>query len=467
MNPFFRFSIAAAGACALAACFDSGDGRDPAADSAQRLYVAHAGALAAWNLRTFEQVRGEIADVNGPTDMQALDDGTLLVNLSDDDDILIADGKTMLEKSRIPSSAIGGKRPVHSYISPERGGKRYWMTLNDGDGTKATNSARFVDVAPGSATYLTAVGEVPLGIGHHKAAFSATRERVAISNLGDCDDVVSVFDYSDIGAIRKLATLTSAQAGWNDSTRICDQTYQKGAPPAPHGCATAKASGKAYCNLTGSGQIAVIDIDAAEPAFSFIATHGSGGGYTKPHPGGRYVYTLQGEPREAGEYAPGAPCQIGQIAVIDASRDSLVQEVPLLYQGPDCGDSLSGGDEATTEPAHILFSEDGQTLYVQTAGGYGVEAARVRRQLALDISDPAHPVQKASIALGTSTGYHGETLSGDGAWLFEANNLDGTVTQIEAATGAVLRTLKVKPKPATLATWGAAEGPSHQTGPIE
>jgi DNA-binding beta-propeller fold protein YncE len=461
-------TMAGLGALALTACLTS-ETRCKCGVVAlgQRLYVAHAGALAAWDLDTYEQVPGEITNVNGPTDMQALRDGTLLVNLSDNNEILAFDGRSMIEKARIPASTLGAKRPVHSYISPERNGKRYWMALNDGDGSKASNSARFVDVEPGSARYLAGVGEVALGIGHHKAAFSSTKERVAISNLGDCDDVISVYDYSDIGDIKKLATLSAADAGWNDSTKKCDPAYKQGVPPAPHGCATSRLSGKAYCNLTGDGRIAVVDIDAAVPSFSFIATHGSGGGYTKAHPGGRYVYTLQNGPREAGRYAPGAACQVGQLAVIDASDDSLVAEMPLLYGGPACKDSISKGDEATTEPAHLLISEDGKTLFVQAAGGFGVAEARVRRQLVVDISDPANPVQKASIGLGTSTGYHGETLSGDGKYLFEADNLDGTVTQIDAASGAVVKTLNVKPKPATVATWGEIEGPGHQTGPVE
>jgi DNA-binding beta-propeller fold protein YncE len=340
------------------------------------------------------------------------------------------------------------------------------MALNDGDGSKTTNSAFFIDVMAGSSKYLKAAGEIPLGIGHHKASFSSTKERVAISNIGDCDDVISVFDFSDIANIKKLASLTAAQAGWNDSTNLCDQTYQKGMPPAPHGCASSKVSGKAYCNLTGSGDIAAVDIDAAAPAFKLIHTHGSGAGYTKSHPDGKYIYSLQNEPREASQWTPGVACQIGQLVVIDATKDSVVKEVKLLYKGPACTDSISKGDEATTEPAHLLVSDDKQKLFVQTAGGYGVTTARTRQELALDISDPANPVQLPSIGIGLSTGYHSETLSGDGKYLFETNNLDGTVTQIDAEAWTVLKTLTVKATPKAVATWGKVEGPSHQTGPF-
>lgn len=451
----------------LNGCFGNDENKTDANKDAQRLFVAHDGMLAAWNLSTMEQIPGEIQNVKGPTDMQALEDGTLLVNLTDNNEVLIVNGTTMLEKARIHSSTIGGTRPVHSYLSPVRNGKQYWVALNDGDGTKASNSARFIDIMAGSAKYLSAVGEVALGLDHHKASFSNTKERIVISNIGDCDDVLSVFDYSDPAHISKLATLSAVQAGWNDSNKICDQTYQKGVPPGPHGCETSKVSGKAYCNLSGSGEIVAVNIDATPPTFSIIASHGSGGGYTKSHPDGRYVYTLEGDPREGSKYNPGAACQIGQLVVIDATKDSVVKELPLLYKGPACHDSISKTDEGTTEPAHLIISHDKQKLYVQTAGGWKVDAARVREQLVFDISTPGNPVQLPSIPIGASNSYHGETLSGDGKYLFEANNMDGTVTQIDAATATVIKTFPVKAKPKYMATWGKVEGPSHQTGPIE
>ena len=46
------------------------------------------------------------------------------------------------------------------------------------------------------------------------------------------------------------------------------------------------------------------------------------------------------------------------------------------------------------------------------------------------------------------------------------NNVDGTVSQIDVATAKLLRTIKTKDKPLTLATWGAKEGPSAQAGPV-
>jgi DNA-binding beta-propeller fold protein YncE len=58
-------------------------------------------------------------------------------------------------------------------------------------------------------------------------------------------------------------------------------------------------------------------------------------------------------------------------------------------------------------------------------------------------------------------------LSGDNKLFFVANNLDGTVTQINAAEGTVAKTLTVRAKPVSVATWGEEEGPSHSFGPLE
>src|SRR4029077_7659528 len=196
-------------------------------------------------------------------------------------------------------------------------GRQYWVALNDGtQGEQNTTSAAFVDITAGSATRFQRVGEGALGIGHHKAAFSNTSERVVISNIADCENVLSVYDYSNIGHIQTLATLTAAAAGWpapdpgegHFNPRFCDPTYQRGKPPAPHGCAASRLSGRAYCNLTSSGEMVVVNIDATPPTFRILPTSGKGDGFTLYHPGGRYMYTMQEQPREG---HGGAHCPIG------------------------------------------------------------------------------------------------------------------------------------------------------------
>src|SRR5262249_37677317 len=146
-------------------------------------------------------------------------DGTLLVNLTDRGETLIVDSRTMLEIDRVPSSDKKAVRPVHSYLTPEHDGKSYWIALNDGtEGDASTNSARFIDVTPDSKKYLKAVGEVALGIGHHKAAFSTKKPRVVISNISDCDTVLAVFDYSDVAHIELIASASAEDLGWDGSS---------------------------------------------------------------------------------------------------------------------------------------------------------------------------------------------------------------------------------------------------------
>jgi DNA-binding beta-propeller fold protein YncE len=287
------------------------------------------------------------------------------------------------------------------------------------------------------------------------------------SNIADCDDVLSVYDYGDPGNIQKLATLTAAQAGFaaadpgpgNRDPLFCDPTYQRGAPPAPHGCATSPVSGRAYCNLTSSGSIVVVDIDAATPTFQLLPTTGTGGGKTEVHPGGRYVYSLQEEPRGG--------CNIGQLVVVDSMSDRIVAQMPLGYTGPGCTDQLAGTPAETANPDHLTFSHDGKTLFVGVGGGFMVPGARVDQHLVLDLTDPAAPVQLPSIPMGLSTGHSSDALSGDGEQLFCVDSVDNTITQVDALRRAVVSTLPVGDQPKVVATYGSQEGPSEQNGPIE
>ena len=393
--------------------------------------------------------------------MQALADGHVMVNLTGRDEILVVDGYTMLEEARIASSGIGGTRPVHSYITPDRD---LWLTLNDGSEGEG-NTAAFVDLRNGAATRFEIVGEVELGVGHHKATFSRTMDRVVISNIGDCDDALSVYDYSDLGDVRLLATLSGADAGFdgddpgggNFDPTYCDPTYERGLPPAPHGCATA-SNGRAYCNLTSSGDIVVVDLDADEPTFSLIGTGGSGGGKTDVHPAGRYVYSLQESPRGG--------CGIGQLVVIDSRTDSVVSEVPLGYYGPGCDEDLAGTDAETANPDHLTFTHDGDTLYVGVAGGFEVADARVDQHVVVDTRDPADPVQLESLPMGVSTGHSDDALSGDGRLLVCVDSVDNSLTLVDAAACDRLGTITTGDNPKAVATFGSKEVPSEQTGPF-
>jgi hypothetical protein len=280
---------------------------------------------------------------------------------------------------------------------------------------------------------------------------------------------MSVYDYSNIADIKKIATLASKDLGYDGSSRAktCDPTYKIGSPPSPHGCATSAASGKAYCNVTATGQIVIVDLDADPPTFAPLTTSGAGGGYTKSLPGGGFVYSVAGEPREGGKDRPGGKCQIGQLVVIDARAGAIAKEVPLLYKGPGCQDTLVGTDEETSEPGHMQITHDKKTLYVTPGGGFGVATARVRQELVFDISDPANPVQLPSIAVGESTSHVGDLCTGDGKLFASANNIANTVTVIDAEKRTFLRTITTKVNPLTIASWASGIGPSHTAGPIE
>jgi hypothetical protein len=106
-------------------------------------------------------------------------------------------------------------------------------------------------------------------------------------------------------------------------------------------------------------------------------------------------------------------------------------------------------------------------MFVQLASGFTDPTGYVAKHLQLDLTDPANPVQMGALDIGKSRSHHGECLSGDGMFFFVANNLDGTVTQINGETGAVMKTLTTGANPRTVATWHGHEGPSHQSGPIE
>jgi hypothetical protein len=151
--------------------------------------------------------------------------------------------------------------------------------------------------------------------------------------------------------------------------------------------------------------------------------------------------------------------------VIDGQSDSIVNEVAIKYDGPDCARSIVGTEAATIGPSNIDIS--GNKLYVQLGTARGDSTGSSAKHVVLDITNPANPVQKASLDIGKSALHHGEAMSGDMKVFFVANNLDGTVSQIDAAAGKVTKTLTVRAKPNTLATWGEVEGPSHNTGPLE
>src|SRR5260370_8764775 len=158
------------------------------------------------------------------------------------------------------------------------------------------------------------------------------RPRVAVSSISDCSNVISVYDYGSASDIKLVKTFSAADLGYDGSTplKTCDETGKAGLMLSPHGTGTSAATGRVYHFLTGTGQIAVFDIDADVPTVKLIQTAGSGGASVKDLPGGRFMVGPQRGPREVHQRADGSLCQVGQFAVIDAFPPHLAAHMPLF-----------------------------------------------------------------------------------------------------------------------------------------
>src|SRR5215468_8919825 len=147
----------------------------------------------------------------GSSDLLALDSGIALSNHTAGNAVVLIDLKRRKEIGRLPSSLLGGIRPVHLYLSPAIDGRENAVVLNDGNERGTPKAERpkdstllLIDVVPSSPTYLKPIGETRLGIGHHKAGFSTKRPRMAVSSISDCSDVVSVYDYQNASDIKLI-----------------------------------------------------------------------------------------------------------------------------------------------------------------------------------------------------------------------------------------------------------------------
>jgi YVTN family beta-propeller protein len=408
-------------------------------------------------------------------DTMAIGNGVALFNNTGGNQVIavnLVDGK---EIARIPSSSIGGTRPVHAYLSPMMANRQYFVVLNDGVeantpfGEAPTDSSlALIDVVPSSPTYLKPVGEVRLGHGHHKVAFSSTRARMVVSNIADCKDVLSVYDFSDPSAIKRVRSFEAKDFGFDGSTamRTCDATGRAGVRLGPHGVGTSAATGDAYHFITGTGQIAVINIDADAPTMSLIQTAGVGGSTAKDMPGGRFIVVPQRTPREVQDRAGGIVCQIGQIAVIDAVERKLVAQTPMLYGDGNCTTSLVGKPEAAATASYLGFNKDGSRMFVAlgTLGGAQNAAATVDLTLVFDMSDPRRPRQLAPIRTQPRQGSDIVMASG-GRLAFIPNSAANTVSVVDTETLQVLQTVSTVEGPTRLSAFSRSTGPSKPVGP--
>jgi YVTN family beta-propeller protein len=319
-----------------------------------------------------------------------------------------------------------------------------------------------------SPTFLKAVGETRLGIGHHKVGFSMKRPRLAVSNIADCSDVVSVYDYQTPSAIKLVKTFSATDLGYDGSTplKTCDETGKVGLMLSPHGTGTSAATGRVYHFLTGTGQIAVFDIDADVPTVKLIQTAGNGGASVKDLPGGRFMVVPQRGPREVHQKADGSLCQVGQLVVIDAVAEKLAAQLPVFYDAT-CRTSIANKPHERAALQYAVPSPDGKTVFVEIGTLYGPPnvVAESRFVAVFDLSDPHRPIQLPSIAVGAGNDTRDHALTGDGALLLVPNSLENSVSVIDIGSRQVVRTIPTVTRPFRVVTFSEAIGPSKPAGP--
>ena len=308
-----------------------------------------------------------------------------------------------------------------------------------------------------------------LGIGHHKVGFSTKRPRLAVSNIADCLDVVSVYDYEDPSDIKRIKTFSDADLGYDRSTplKTCDETGKAGVMLSPHGTGTSAATGRVYHFLTGTGQIAMFDVDAAVPTVKLLQTAGSGGASVKDLPGGRFMVVPQRGPREVYQRGDGSLCQVGQLAVVDAVAEKVAAQLPVFYGEPTCRTSIAGKPYERAALQYAMPSPDGKTVFVEIGTLYGPPniIAESRFVAVFDLSDPYRPIQLPSIPVGAGNDTREHALTGDGKQLLVTNSLDNSVSVIDVGSRQVVRTIPTVNKPFRVVTFSGQTGPSKPTGP--
>jgi YVTN family beta-propeller protein len=444
-------------------------------ESPQVAAVSGRDQLALHDLATGAEL-ARFASPGGSSDLLALGSGVALSNHTAGNEVVLIDLKRRSEIGRLPSSSLGGVRPVHMYLSPAIGGQQYAVVLNDGNERSTPKGERpkdstllLIDAVQSSPTFLKPMGEVRLGIGHHKAGFSMKRPRLAVSNISDCSNVVSIYDYENPSDIKLVKTFSAADLGYDGSTpfKTCDETGKVGLMLSPHGTGTSAATGRVYHFLTGTGQIGVFDIDADVPTVKLIQTAGSGGASVKDLPGGRFMVVPQRGPREVHQRADGSLCQVGQLAVIDAVAEKVAAQLSVFYGEPTCRTSIAGKPHERAALQYAMPSPDGKTVFVEIGTLYGPPnvVAESRFVAVFDLSDPFRPVQLPSIPVGAGNDTRDHALTGDGKLLLIPNSLDNSVSVIDVGSRQVVRTIPTVTKPFRVVTFAEGIGASKPAGP--
>jgi hypothetical protein len=138
--------------------------------SAQIAAVSGRDQLALHDLATGAEL-ARLDAPGGSSDLLALGSGVALSNHTAGNEVVLVDLNRRAEIGRLPSSSLGGIRPVHMYLSPVIEGRQYAVVLNDGNERSTPKGERpkdstlvLIDAVQSSPTFLKPMGEIRLGI---------------------------------------------------------------------------------------------------------------------------------------------------------------------------------------------------------------------------------------------------------------------------------------------------------------
>lgn len=392
---------------------------DPGAAPIPAVWVAVEGSIVAHSLDTGEPGGLEVGSITSPSSMIALEDGILLVSLTEIGRLAAVDGRFMKERERWISSEVRAVRPQGASLGRLADGTLAWAVSHTGrPGDEDDSTIALVDVDPDHQTRFSKLGELGVPRGPHAHAMS-DGGRLVVAAQGSCDRTVLEFAVGRVKDGRVERRLSAAQLGFEGGASACDPAT--GTIPAPLGCAS--VAGSLACAVGPFGRVGLFDASGAPPVV--VATGGRGAGAVAPSPDGALLLVVEASPREGDG---GVACQIGQLAVIDPGAPQPLAAIPLLLDGPGCTRSLSGTDEASLRPGAIWAHAGTGRLFVgldATAPG-----ARGRHLLVLE-GQGATIAQAPSLELPASDGPAIGALSLGAHWLVIGRPLVRQVVKVD------------------------------------
>lgn len=400
--------------------------------SAQSIWVSGADMIGVYDIASGKEAA--TFDIPGRTaDMHALPNGHVVLNYRAKAELVLFDAKARREVGRIPSSKLGGINPHHGYVLKTANAHLY-AVVHDGENAEKDSTLSLFRITQATLG-LEYAGEIRLGAGHHKIAHAPGQNWISASNINDCENVVQIIDIADPATPKTIRKVSAKDIGYDASApdKTCDATGKAGRKLSPHG-AGATSAFHAH-NLNGTGQMIVVRQNGEAKA---LATKGTGGASAVATSSGN-LYVTQFSPRDGGS---GAPCQIGQIAVIGSSGE-LSGQYPVLKDA-GCQDKAAGA-----RLGYVSLAADGETLMLPlgTLGSDAQPAAAIVRAKVTT----AGIQQLPSLAVGGAIGHRDHGWNADATLFAFPNNKSNTVSIINARSGKVTQTIAVVPDPLRVA----------------